>query len=331
MEVQAAPMFEHRYGPNHTIWNGDRMAKSKLTPEERKREYMRQWSAENAERRKEYNREWAKAHPKRPRKPLTPEQKERKRESNRRSAAKNLIKDNEAKRKWRLANPEYNRKYRLEHPEKWLKPLTPEQRERKREVDRKYHQEYERKPPTPEQREKERQRGREYAKKNAEKAKAKARAWYDANPDRARESRRAYAQGPKREELLEKKREYNAAHSKERVARSKAWAEANRERYRENARIASHRRRARKLASPGTHTRSDIKRLLEFQREQCATCRVQLIKTGKGKFHIDHIQPLARGGSNGAENLQLLCPTCNFRKRDKTPEEWAKENGRLFI
>ena len=31
-------------------------------------------------------------------------------------------------------------------------------------------------------------------------------------------------------------------------------------------------------------------------------------------LHLDHIKPRSRGGADTAENLQILCPSCNFRK-----------------
>ena len=38
--------------------------------------------------------------------------------------------------------------------------------------------------------------------------------------------------------------------------------------------------------------------------------------------HIDHIIPLARGGSHTFDNIQILCYTCNFSKRDMLADEF---------
>ncbi len=35
----------------------------------------------------------------------------------------------------------------------------------------------------------------------------------------------------------------------------------------------------------------------------------------------DHVFPRSRGGLSTFENLVIACSTCNFRKRDRTPEE----------
>lgn len=47
-------------------------------------------------------------------------------------------------------------------------------------------------------------------------------------------------------------------------------------------------------------------------------------------FHIDHIVPLARGGTNDSANLQLLCETCNLRKGSKLESEMQPEVARNF-
>jgi hypothetical protein len=44
-----------------------------------------------------------------------------------------------------------------------------------------------------------------------------------------------------------------------------------------------------------------------------------------GPFHLDHVFPFSRGGSDTADNLAVSCQTCNLSKGDKTLEEWRGE------
>lgn len=48
----------------------------------------------------------------------------------------------------------------------------------------------------------------------------------------------------------------------------------------------------------------------------CAECKRPLHETG---FHVDHVYPVALGGSSKAGNLQALCPDCNRAKGAKPP------------
>lgn len=140
---------------------------------------------------------------------------------------------------------------------------------------------------------------------------AKRAAWYQANKERIRPARIArYAE-----------------HRADRIAYSKEWVAANPERARELGRIAMHRRRARKRNADGDHTAADLAEILAAQKHRCAYCRADLRRTNK---HVDHIVPLARGGSNGRSNLQYLCQPCNQAKNWKDPNDFARSLGLLI-
>ena len=106
------------------------------------------------------------------------------------------------------------------------------------------------------------------------------------------------------------------------------WENKNREHVRAKSRVHAHTRRARKQNAGGQHTIEEIVELFKKQKGRCANpcCRRSL----KKKYHIDHIVPVIRGGSSDIGNIQLLCPSCNLKKRDKTPAIWAAENGLLL-
>lgn len=84
--------------------------------------------------------------------------------------------------------------------------------------------------------------------------------------------------------------------------------------------------RANRHKAEGRHTAADITALLDKQGGRCAFC-VKKLSTG---YHVDHVQPLAKGGSNWPSNLQILCQPCNNRKAAKDPIVFAQEHGRLL-
>lgn len=89
---------------------------------------------------------------------------------------------------------------------------------------------------------------------------------------------------------------------------------------------AASRRRAREANAGGSFTRLDVERIYALQKGRCANCRKLLGSI----FHRDHREPLSKGGSNDASNIDLLCPRCNLSKKDREPHVWARINGKLI-
>lgn len=84
--------------------------------------------------------------------------------------------------------------------------------------------------------------------------------------------------------------------------------------------------RARLRGAEGVVTSADIHYRMLRQRGKCAYCRVCI----SWNFEIDHIIPLARGGSNWPRNIQLTCGPCNFAKLAKDPIKFAQSIGLLL-
>lgn len=163
--------------------------------------------------------------------------------------------------------------------------------------------------------------GRIYTAKDPEKNRAKTRAWLILNKDRATNTKRAYTAANKAL-LAEKKAAWGNANRTAIMARQRKWAQENPEKD-----LAPKRNyRARLRRAVGTHTASDVIDILRRQKGKCAYCKVAL----RGKHHVDHIEPLVRGGANYRANLQALCKSCNMRKNGSDPIEFAQKLGMLL-
>ena len=87
-----------------------------------------------------------------------------------------------------------------------------------------------------------------------------------------------------------------------------------------NNRVQQHKRRARKNGAQGTHTRKDIERIYSQQNGRCYWCGASI-----EKYHVDHVIPLSKGGSDAPENLVISCQTCNQEKYNKLPNEAIRQ------
>lgn len=181
---------------------------------------------------------------------------------------------------------------------------------------------------------------KEYTKNNKELLAAKRAEYRVANLEQVRAVERKKREKYK-ERISTRKREY-AAKNKEKIRElSKDRYQADREsrlilareHYAKNKDVYkanANNRKAMVRGADGRYRKEDVERLFELQKGQCANCTCSLIVDRKRFMHIDHIMPLALGGSNWPKNLQLLCSPCNLSKHKKHPLDWAKQNGRLL-
>jgi len=92
------------------------------------------------------------------------------------------------------------------------------------------------------------------------------------------------------------------------------------------ASVQSRSKKARRRNAPGKHTAADVLAIGDRQKWRCAWCK----RPCGAAYHVDHVMPLARGGSNWPSNLCIACPTCNMRKKAKLPHEFAQTMGMLL-
>lgn len=120
--------------------------------------------------------------------------------------------------------------------------------------------------------------------------------------------------------------------NKERISEfQKNWREANKEKRREYHILysqtlkgklilsaAASKRRARNRNAEGNFNANGIKNLYATQGGRCYYCSVEI----ENGYHIEHMTPLSRGGSNWIDNICLACVSCNKSKYTKTAEEF---------
>ncbi len=94
------------------------------------------------------------------------------------------------------------------------------------------------------------------------------------------------------------------------------------ERGRIQSRAYSRTRKMRKKGAEGRYSAQDVQRMYSRQQGCCYYCSIAL-GIGKRTYHVDHVIPITRGGSNHPENLVLACPICNMSKHNKLLSEWV--------
>ena len=132
------------------------------------------------------------------------------------------------------------------------------------------------------------------------------KSWKERNPERVKQNTKSWQE--------RNKDKFSAS--------TKKWASNNKE----AVRAIKKNRRLRK-STTGLLSNSIIKNLLELQRGKCACgCKKPL----GNNYHLDHIMPLALGGTNTDDNIQLLRAECNLRKSAKHPIDFMQSRGFLL-
>lgn len=162
---------------------------------------------------------------------------------------------------------------------------------------------------------------KKYYAENSERTKARVMAWKVENPEKKAAANKKWAkENPQKDR--DSKRRYNDKNRVDILKKKSARAKANPE----LGRLYAHRRRALKSSSGGVLSFGISNRLFALQRGKCACCSLPL----GDDFHLDHIMPLARGGSNTDDNIQLLRSTCNRQKHAKHPIDFMQRKGFLL-
>ncbi len=158
-----------------------------------------------------------------------------------------------------------------------------------------------------------------WKKTNRDRVKATAASWLLKNPGKNTEyCRRQWFKDK------DKRREYNRQYRETNREKVRAtfiqWEAANPERAALNRRTSKTNRRSRERSNGGRATIGDIEALFAKQAGLCAACG------SCDRIEIDHILPVALGGSSDPHNLQLLCRPCNRTKGDMHPDKWNELN-----
>lgn len=160
-----------------------------------------------------------------------------------------------------------------------------------------------------------------WSKNNREKHRARSSNWAANNPEKCKE----YAV-KSRAKNRDARKAYNAKWRAENPDKVRAMEARCRAKNPEAFRIKVQNRRVRELANAGELSKDIAERLFKLQRGKCACCKEPL----GNDFHRDHIMPLALGGANTDDNIQLLRAKCNLRKSAKHPIDFMQQRGFLL-
>lgn len=151
---------------------------------------------------------------------------------------------------------------------------------------------------------------------------ARVTEWAKTNPEKVKKAKAKYAADNRKKCAASSAKWWAANPEKTKVYSAKRYS-ANPEAFL----LYNHNRRARERDAGGRLSVGLTYKLFTLQKGRCACgCKQPL----GDDFHRDHIMPLALGGSNTDDNIQLLRSTCNLQKHAKHPVDFMQQRGFLL-
>lgn len=142
--------------------------------------------------------------------------------------------------------------------------------------------------------------------------------WQEKHPDKFKEINNAWKKSHKEKRNEESKAwaklhpEYKSNYYKEHRQQNSEHGKRWRANNKEKTRHYEQNRRARRKGNGGEIAPAQWESIMDFYGHKCLCCGKENIK-----LTMDHVVPIALGGSHTVDNIQPLCGPCNSRKRDK--------------
>lgn len=153
-------------------------------------------------------------------------------------------------------------------------------------------------------------------KRDPEKVRERSKAYYELHKPSCLVSAKAW-QETNPEKVLASKTKWRLSNVEKQRAATSRWQREHR--IENNVKAARH--RARKFGAAGFHTPEQLAARVAYYGHRCAYC-------GGPYESVDHVIPLARGGSNWPANLRPACAFCNSSKADKLLSEWTSPKNK---
>ena len=168
------------------------------------------------------------------------------------------------------------------------------------------------------QRESHKKKKKEYSQREDYKARQKEYSKKRSQTTELREWKKEYRSGDKykkwsrkyerREEVKQRRRRYRTS-----------------ERGKESSRRVKHKRRVGESKAPTI----ELSTLIDMREGRCCYCKTKF-DNNIHKPNVEHIIPVAKGGTNDPINLDVACARCNHRKNDRDLADFLAEWGLIY-